>query len=80
MWRRAPVIEHPVMMALGAFQAASSIIKMGNKGTFVRFRAPEMKLDIVTFSGVVAGNEEVLATAMEVVNGTINLFFFVSTR
>ncbi|CAO2190906.1 unnamed protein product [Urochloa humidicola] len=30
---------------------------MGNKGTFVRFTAPEMKPDIVTFSAMLAGIE-----------------------
>lgn len=30
------------------------LVQMGNKGAFIRFTAPEMKPDIVTFSAVVS--------------------------
>ena len=32
------------------------LIQMGNKGAFIRYTAPEMKPDIVTFSAVVSSS------------------------
>ena len=43
------LLKHDVLILWIAF-----LIQMGNKGAFIRFTAPEMKPDIVTFSAVVS--------------------------
>jgi len=43
------LLKHNVLILWIAF-----FIQMGNKGAFIRFTAPEMKPDIVTFSAVVS--------------------------
>nr|CAB3459860.1 unnamed protein product [Digitaria exilis] len=47
-------IEHDGKL-ITVFSAPNYCDQMGNKGAFIRFTAPEMKPDIVTFSAVVSG-------------------------
>ena len=58
LWENLPVL---VVCFMSCFSSSilsavlsQCLIQMGNKGAFLRFKAPDMKPDIVTFSAVVS--------------------------